>query len=107
VNPEDIIVVNHWQTLPCNASTLPLVTLCNSIDFHESIAISYRASSQKRPVDLGQGRSVIIWICSCIFYGLPPAPSGMKLKPLRLGDWIENLEQVSQRQESIVAKGDK
>ena len=47
MNPEDIIVVNHWQTLPCNASTLPLVTLCNSIDFHESIAISYRASSHK------------------------------------------------------------
>jgi len=49
--PEDIIVVNHWQQ-PSNAPTVPLVTLYNSLDFHESIAISYCAPSHIGPGQL-------------------------------------------------------
>jgi hypothetical protein len=54
----------------------------------------------KRPIDLGQGKSAVFWICGCIFYGLPPAPPGMKMRPLKLGDWLENLEEISRRNAS-------
>ena len=54
----------------------------------------------KRPVDLGQGKSAVFWLCGCIFYGLPPAPPGMKMRPLKLGDWLENLEEISRRNAS-------
>jgi hypothetical protein len=51
----------------------------------------------KQPIDLGQRKSAVLWLCGCIFFGLPPAPPGMKLAPLRLEDWIANLEEVSRR----------
>jgi hypothetical protein len=51
----------------------------------------------KQPIDLGQRKRAVLWVCGCIFFGLPPALPGMKLNPLRLQGWIENLEEVSRR----------